>query len=409
MRCTDGSFWGLGVALLAACATPAGPASAPVSTADLLFVAPEGVDFDRNPKLLARVKGSAHGYFRFINQPFSEAVCRNVRRVLSRAPAVNLHGDAHVEQYAVTDLGRGLTDFDDATTGPAPIDLLRFGVSLSLAAHALGRPAETDRLLTRFLAGYRRALERPDIRVEEPALARRFRSTFKGDRSDYFAWIASISKLMPAAERNEIEVALEPYVANMRAETPGLRPGFFEIVDVRRLQIGIGSALDDKFLVRIDGETSAPTDDVILELKEVRDLSGVTCVSTPPVQDPFRILVGQSRIAYRPYKYLGYIRVGGRAFWIHGWVDNYRELKLDRTSLSVDDLAEVAVDVGVQLGRGHPNQIAAPLDLQLRRELLALLDQHEVRFRQAVRALTEEVIAAWGRFVSAADDPASAE
>jgi Ser/Thr protein kinase RdoA (MazF antagonist) len=42
---------------------------------------------------------------------------------------VNLHGDAHLEQFAVTDASFGLIDFDDAVGGPAVIDLLRFGVS----------------------------------------------------------------------------------------------------------------------------------------------------------------------------------------------------------------------------------------------------------------------------------------
>ena len=42
-------------------------------------------------------------------------------------PTVTLHGDPHLEQYAVTDAGRGLTDFDDASKGPAILDLVRFG------------------------------------------------------------------------------------------------------------------------------------------------------------------------------------------------------------------------------------------------------------------------------------------
>ena len=44
-------------------------------------------------------------------------------------------------------------DFDDATAGPAVIDLVRFGVSLNLAAKSRGWSAEAA--VDSFLAGYR--------------------------------------------------------------------------------------------------------------------------------------------------------------------------------------------------------------------------------------------------------------
>ncbi|MEO1337521.1 MAG: DUF2252 family protein, partial [Myxococcota bacterium] len=165
-----------------------------------------------------------------------------------------------------------------------------------------------------------------------------------------------------------------------------------------RLQIGIGSALDDKFLVRVAGPSKDPLDDVVLEVKEVRDLTGISCINAAPSQDPFRVLVGQSRIAYRPHRFLGYIHFEKRTFWIHAWVDNYREFKIDRTAQTPEELAEVVYDVGMQLGRGHPNQIAAPFDLQLRDALTQMLDGCEGDLRKAVMRLTDEVQVSWQRF-----------
>ena len=55
-------------------------------------------------------------------------------------------------------------------------------------------------------------------------------------------------------------------------------------------------------------------------------------------------------------------------------------------------------DIGVQLGRGHTHQIAAPLDEQLRREQMAILDRREELLRQMIDELTDLTIEAWERF-----------
>ena len=70
--------------------------------------------------LLLELRRDPHHYFRYLAGEFVSRECH----VASRGPLVNLHGDAHVEQYLVTSLGRGLGDFDEATTGPVEIDLV---------------------------------------------------------------------------------------------------------------------------------------------------------------------------------------------------------------------------------------------------------------------------------------------
>lgn len=97
-----------------------------------------GYDFGGNLALVERIVGTPHGYFRFINRQFAGRVCEMFAEDVARLPPVNLHGDAHLEQYAVTEMGYGLADFDDAAVGPAAIDLVRFGVSLRLAGEELG-------------------------------------------------------------------------------------------------------------------------------------------------------------------------------------------------------------------------------------------------------------------------------
>ena len=355
------------------------------------------LDFSQNPLLLQRILSSPHGYFRFINIPFSQEVCRAFEEVLPPYPDFNLHGDAHLEQYAVTDLGRGLTDFDDSTLGPSLIDITRFAVSLRLAAEANGWESKAEEFFDGFLEGYLDALTDPQTVASEPAVVARLREDFNYDRERYFNWIGEIAKPIPRSEQQALLEALELYVEDVRARRPELGPNYFDVERIGRLKLGIGSAMDRKYLVQIRGETADISDDVVLELKTVRNLTGIDCVSTGQTDDPYRILIGQS-IAYQPYELLGYVRFDGSTFWIHAWVDNYRELSVVGDLRTPDELMEVARDVGVQLGRGHPNQLREPLDLQLRREQVRLLARDRELIRSTSRRLAAQVQEAWRHF-----------
>jgi uncharacterized protein (DUF2252 family) len=382
------------VALLAGCRG----GSEPKADVNPLYVDPASRDFSENPALLERILGSPHGYFRFINIPFSREICHRFGGSVEGTPPFNLHGDAHLEQYAVTDLGRGLTDFDDSSTGPAVVDLLRFGVSLELACWQQGCVEEVDQIYDEFLHGYEAALDEPATEASLPAVTARLREGFTSDRAAYFEWIASLMETMPEAEKRELAAAMDPYVETMLFQDPSLGRRYFEIVDMGYLRMGIGSALDLKYLVRIRGATDEPLDDQVLEVKQVRELGEIACIRVSRGSDPFRILVGQSRIAYQPYDLLGYLRLQDHTFWIHAWVENYKELAIGEDFATADELVEVAYDVGVQLGRGHPNQIGAPLDLQLRREQMRLLERDRELIRVQRRELAELVVEAWRRF-----------
>ncbi|NIR51659.1 DUF2252 domain-containing protein [candidate division KSB1 bacterium] len=363
-----------------------------------LYVDPAAHDFSQNPPLLDRIRSGPHGYLRFINIEFSKEVCRRFRDIIPQTPMFNLHGDAHLEQYAITDLGRGLTDFDDSSTGPAFLDLMRFGVSLHLTCLANKWGQHSDTLFDEFLSGYRSALQDPKIEAPEPKVVKRIRSKFRYNRESYFEWVDSIIDPIPPEEQAELSDALKPYIRTMIAEKPNLTQEFFNVRNMGYLRLGIGSALDLKYLVRLRGDTDEPLDDVVLEIKEVRNISGIDCIGKTHQSDPFRVLLGQARIAYQPFKLLGYLRMRGRAFWIHSWVDNYKEVDIHETFKSVDELREVVYDVGLQLGKGHPKQIAAPLDLQLRREQLRLLIKYEQVLKETRKELAQLAISAWEGF-----------
>jgi hypothetical protein len=314
------------------------------------------------------------------------------------SPSFNLHGDAHLEQYAVTDLGRGLTDFDDSSAGPAILDIMRFGVSLDLACSLNRWQDSFDHLFEFFLEGYRNALESPQLEAPEPAIVSKLRSDFSFDKEKYFEWVNSIMVEMPPQESDSLLIAMKTYVEIMMKENPQLSKDYFDIVTLGYLKMGIGSALDLKYLARCRGESNDPLDDVVLEIKEVRDISQIPCLIRSQIFDPFRILIGQARIAYQPFYHLGYFPFREKNFWVHSWVQNYEELDIGKSYRSIDDLEEIVYDVGVQLGRGHPKQIAAPLDFQLRQTQLRWLEKHSNELKLACQKQADEVEYSWEKF-----------
>lgn len=367
-----------------------------------LYVDPSGYDFTENPKLLERLRQTPHGYFRFTNLPFSQEVCRRFEAEVAEAPTINLHGDAHVEQYAVTELGRGMTDFDDSSLGPAVLDLVRFGTSLRLACgqEACGEE-QADALFQEFLRGYRQALEDPQEEAPEPTLAREEREAFEHDPEGYFSFVDSAMEPISDDEARELSVALGPYFEAMAEDHPHLADDFFTLERVGKLRLGVGSALDLKYLVRVRGPSTDPHDDTVLEIKQVRDIAGIPCVTADASGDPLRVLRAHLRIAHTPFRYLGYARFRGHNFWVHAWVKNYSEIDIEEAFAAPEQMAEVAFDVGWQLGLGHMKKIAEELDKQLRREQLRLLDRDAEKIAATCRDLEILTLEAWEDFKAA--------
>jgi hypothetical protein len=349
-----------------------------------------------HPALRARLRATPHGYFRFVNAAFTREVCRRFEGILPPQPAVTLHGDCHLEQYAVTELGRGLTDFDDSAGGPAFVDIVRFGVSLQLAARQRGWPHAGDDAYQAFRRGYRAALQEPRTEAPEPRAAHRIAGTFGADRAASLARSEALMESLPE-QRPEIDEARREMVLTQVAKDAGLPESFFQLKKIGLLRVGIGSALSAKYLLRVEGPTGAEDDDVMIEAKEILDRAGLGCIQVAP--GPSRIFAGEQRLAYQPFRFPGVLHVGGRTFWVHAWTDHYVELDIMKSLSSPQELREVAYDVGVQLGRGHPKRVDEEGGILLRMEILRSLPEDKVR--REIAALTEETLKSWGRFKAA--------
>ena len=360
---------------------------------DSLDVAPDAPELQKASALRARLRSSPHAYFRFVNCRCAALACARFADV--DLPAVTLHGDAHLEQYAVTDLGRGLTDFDDSSSGQAMLDLVRFGASIRLAARERGWEGQADRLWARFWNGYELALRDPLTEAPEPGFVRRLRAAFSSDRLALLAHAEAFIESLPEP-RPMLEEQTRKETIALLARNSGLPVSFFRVKKAGVLHMGIGSAADEKYLFRVDGETTADDDDVLLEFKAVRDLRSIPCIRFDP--GPTRIIVGESDLAYEPYRYTGAVHAAGLDFWVHAWPLNYAELRIEDLR-SPEELSEVVYDAGVQLGRGHPKRWSGSEAERLRRQLVQGLP--EERMREAAVELAAETVRAWERFRAA--------
>ncbi len=384
------------IVLAAACAGHNGPpGSAPRSQLEIYDDDP---NVERHRALLGVIGASPHNYFRFIATEFADATCA---QFAEGAPLVKLHGDAHIEQYAVTDQGRGLTDFDVSAVGPPEIDLVRLAVSVDLALRAKGWTKQRRVLLDSFFRGYRSALKNPEIEVAEPVLASRLRAGFRRTRPQFISEATAMLTPLPSELERSFLGAFRRYASERIEHAKNLEPQNFVVKRTGSFQAGIGSSLTEKYLAVVDGPSNSDEDDVVLEVKHIQDLARVSCIRGG--KDPTRVLEAFKYLGHFQSPYLGLFVMDGERFWVQEWLPNYEELSIEKTLRSSGELGEVLYDVGVQLGQGHPHAaVTSAAQAKLRGKTLAHLDANERKIRRASRGLAKKSVQAWRRFVKGA-------
>jgi hypothetical protein len=347
-------------------------------------------------ELVERLRADPFTYFRFINRAWTARVCEAFADVT--APAiVRLHGDAHVEQFAVTQDAWGLDDFDDSTRGPIFVDVVRFLGSLDLVARQRGWARERDALWGRFLDGYRRGLFEPDYRAPEPDIARVLRRQAPATRAAYLAWGEKQMRPMDETRLKAVDTGMAALDRKVRKERPNLAPEYFAVIRAGWLRIGVGSAAARKVLIRVQGPTASPDDDQLIEAKEVANLDGLSCLEDSATAQAARVVRGGLQLGRLKHDVFAVgptlliPSVADRAehwldWWVVSWEPSYRELHVSDLR-TVDDLADVAFDSGVQLGAGKLAEV--------RQEALSSLSRLEARLRKETSVIVEELLAGW--------------
>lgn len=358
------------------------------------------------PELVARLRADPVAYFRFVNRPWIARVCDVFADDIRDLPIVRLHGDAHVEQFAVTDSAWGLDDFDDSARGPALIDIVRFLGSIDLVVRQRGWVGDRDAVFDRFLEGYRRGLSDPDYHAPQPDIVRRLRAQGLPSRAAFLSWGEGLMQPMAEESLKAVEAGIRTLEPLVRAEHPELPSGYLTVVRAGWLRMGVGSALADKILIRVEGPSANPDDDELVEAKQRRSLDGLPCLeAAPPGEPTLPEIVGTRQLGRINYTVLAagpdlavpeiVVRERRlRDWWVRNWDSSYRELSLDDLR-SVQDLADIAYDSGVQLGAGgRREERGAPGTSDASNELSAL-NRLEPRIRRETSRLVDQLLLGW--------------
>lgn len=357
------------------------------------------------PELIKRVRDDPYNYFRFINRSWIARVCETFDRDLRELPIIRLHGDAHVEQFALAQDAWGLDDFDDSARGPAVIDIVRFLGSLDLTARQRSWENNREKLFDRFVEGYKRGLIEPEYLPPAPEIVSRLRAQAPATRTKFIAWAESKMQPLPDGAVNAVVAAIEAFARAVLRERPDLTPEYFRVVRAGSVKTGVGSATSPKIMVRVQGPSQDPFDDEILELKKVEELGGLRCLKTPAVQPTLRIIDGSKQLgrlkhnimAAGPDIVIPEVAVRGHQlqdWWIRSLDPSYRQLSLEDLQ-SVSDLFAIAFDSGVQLGAGRLQDQTVLLSVYDRKRLLGATGRLEKRYREEATKMVDDLLRGW--------------
>ena len=251
-----------------------------------------------------------------------DRTCYEFRDLRWRLPSVAVHGDAHIEQFVVTDDSYGLSDFDRAGFGPSVVDLVGYTASLHLACREVPWPCDPAQAARAFFHAYREALDHPVAR-SQPAIVARLRATPPLDRHAWLEWAEQQMQPLPAADEQALRSEWFRFVALMRETSPERPEAFYRISRVGQVAIGIGSALEPKTLIRIAGPTDSADDDYILEARITALPDGRECVSRPANGGSLHVFMLTELLGHRLPEVFGFVpreeSAEQRELWIQSW------------------------------------------------------------------------------------------
>jgi len=349
--------------------------------------------------LIDKIGASAFRYFRAMAEPFKHRTCEAFRDLRWRLPSGAVHGDAHLEQFVVTDDDFGLADFDNAGYGPAIVDLVRYAASLHLVCRELKGGCDPEQAVTAYFNAYRTALDHP-VERNQPAIVERLRARLGPEPEAWLRWADGLMQPLARAEDERVRREWFRFIALMRETTPARPESFYGISRLGSIEIGLGSALEKKMLIRIAGATDDPLDDLILEARNHSIPEYRGCVWRP-TGGSLNVFMLTSLLAHPLPKVFGVLpNPGGDELpeiWIQSWERGYRELSLSDV-LDQADLNALATDAGTQLA-GH-FWLTSPEALRGYERFMQLraFELTEQRARDLARSLAREVIAEWSRF-----------
>ena len=354
----------------------------------------------RAAALITSITANPYRYFRMLARQYSARTCYEFRDLRWRLPSVGVHGDPHIEQFVTTANSYGLEDFDLAGFGPAVVDLVRYAASIHVACRQASWSCNADQAVTTYFNAYRAALDHPVERIQ-PSVVARLRAAAPIDQAGWLHWATSLMQPLPTDQEQTFRRGWPQFQQLMRDTYPDRPDTFYQIVRLGALQLGVGSALEPKILLRIAGPTTGPEDDLILEVRNTITSDGTECVSRPTHGGSLQVMMFEALLGSRLPEVFGFLpREGAREapeLWVQSWDPGYSELSIASLQ-SQTELNELALDAATQLAGHFWTKFPEPLRAHQRFAQLRAFELTGSRAQQAARQFALETITEWERF-----------
>lgn len=265
-------------------------------------------------------------------------------------PRAFIHGNPHLDNYAKTDRGSAMVDFDRARFGPYAYDLVRFWVSLSIRRSARNHRLLHPVVLASFRRGYiygARGLGREDVGRLMNKAPKKWERSIRAYVAADGPWVRRMRTHAIDPDQPRIDALLTSYLtsrgeAHLRSEMTVVQAGE-----------ALGS-MGKRHLLLLLEPRDADADSRLLDIKET-----YTEIDHGPFTSPFEHQ-GRRMVAAGDLHCPGWERSPGWAthdgtqYWCRDIPAH--KLKLPQ-ALSDFEQVDLAFSVGTQLGRAHQDSM----------------------------------------------------
>lgn len=305
---------------------------------------------------------------------------------LDDVPVVFLHGNPHLENFAIVAQGAGLVDFDRARLGPYSWDIVRFLCSLSLKRSKRDKSFLPDRVLQYFLEGYKRSFSAPELPYKSLGDFLKLKKVnWELTTTDYLKknikWAKKLRQNALPPEDEWVQGVLNEYLTS-RNEHHLLQTHYLQEAGQ-----ALGSLGNQRVLVVLAPHDETAHDSLLLDLKTVYQDADTHFFKTPVEHHGERMILASDLYAPRLEENMGFFTYQNQQYWgrkvpteaikLKGWLSEVRQVDL-------------AYCVATQLGRAH----RLSLKNSLPEDLLAHLDTHFGQILKVGQQMNEEIMEA---------------
>ncbi|MDB5851776.1 MAG: hypothetical protein JWP29_5528 [Rhodoferax sp.] len=332
---------------------------------------------------------SAHAYVRGNTTKFYEWLDANQKAVLPDGPPIWICGDCHIGNLgpvanADGDIEIQIRDFDQTVIGNPAHDLIRLGLSLSMAVRSSDLPGVTTALMIeQMMIGYRKGFHpRAETNMNEArpesvhvALKEASRRTWRHLAAERVEGrtvripLGSRFWKVGQEERDEIEALLQQpkLVSTLRRISADAS---IELLDVAYWKKGCSSLGKLRYAAMVDvgGRASRGRDLCLVDIKEAVKAAAPRYESVEmPHEYAQRVVEGARNLSPNLGERMAAARLGNRSVFVRELLP--QDLKLEIENITPDEARRAARYLARVVGRAHARQLDDAARLAWRGEL----------------------------------------